>query len=253
MAAIAVTEMNSQLHAAGGIVDSIKKALLGTAYNFCEIGYWLWYIREYKLYQEDGFLNIYDFSRNVLNISRGNVSKLINICVRFSARTVNLTPGQTLKKEYSYYSVSQLAEMLYLSDKKLEQVTPDMTIKEIRDIKEQEEEPESEEEEYESEPEPEDDIEELHYYFKPEDDMIIKKLFDRTCKLVELAQKDTGSRAYKEESVKLRLYGRNLAKKVLVENSKYKCPTCCSNIFNGDKYCHECGQRIAAFTSQKTI
>ena len=50
-----------------------------------------------------------------------------------------------LKENYRKYGFAKLQEMLYLTDEELEEVTEDMTVREIKEIRLERDEPEKEE------------------------------------------------------------------------------------------------------------
>ena len=108
--------------------------------NFIAAGYYLKYIRDNELYLEDGYKTIWEFAEDNYGIKRTTASRWMLMNDRFSVD--GNTP--TLAEEYRAFGKSQLQEMLYLEDEQIEQVTPEMTVKEIREVREPELDPEEE-------------------------------------------------------------------------------------------------------------
>ncbi|MBE5846740.1 MAG: hypothetical protein E7300_03595 [Lachnospiraceae bacterium] len=112
-------------------IEIIKDELHHAQKSFVKIGWYLKHIDEQKMYEEDGYSDLYDFARDKFNITRTTASRFISICERFSVN--NNSPE--LDDKYSEYGVSQLFEMLPMNDKEIEKVTPDMPVGKIRELK----------------------------------------------------------------------------------------------------------------------
>lgn len=117
--------------------------------SFVKIGWYLKHIRDNELYLEDGYADINKCAAAQLGYSQSTVSRFINICEKFS-KDHN---SPELDEKYSGFDKSQMIEMLPLEPEQLKTVTPDMTVKQIRDIKKKDTKPKSakkaEEEEHE--------------------------------------------------------------------------------------------------------
>lgn len=99
---------------------------------FIGMGYFLKRIRDNKLYHELGYDNMATLAKTLFNMDESAVSRFVNLCERFSEN--NNSPVLDIK--YKNYSQSQLIEMLSIKDEKImDEVTPDMTVKEIREVK----------------------------------------------------------------------------------------------------------------------
>ncbi len=128
--------------------ESLKKYIQNNLRNmttsFISIGYYLKQVRDRELYQEDGLTDIWQFADTQYGISRSTASRWMAINDRFS-RAGN---SPVLADQYKDFGKSQLQEMLYLTEEQAEEVTPDMTVKEIREVRQPdvETEPESESE-----------------------------------------------------------------------------------------------------------
>lgn len=114
-----------------GYVTAIKSLLNDTKYNFVAIGYQLRKINEKKLYQETGHENIWEFARHQFGLSKSTTSRFMSINERFSAGG----NSEQLDEKYKDFNVSQMSEMLTLTDGQIEQVTVETTVKEIRAMK----------------------------------------------------------------------------------------------------------------------
>ena len=112
----------------------IATSIKDIARSFVKIGYYLKYIKEKELYKEDGYRDIWEFAFDTYGISRSTASRYIAINNRFSEHG----NSPVLAAAYQDYSKSKLQEMLYLTDEQIENVTPEMTVKEIREVRETE-------------------------------------------------------------------------------------------------------------------
>ena len=106
-----------------GMTDIAKKCVL--------IGFYLKAVRDRELYREAGYSSMWDYAADQFGLSMSSTSRYIAINDRFSVggNTPYLLP------KYSKFSKSQLQEMLNMSPEQIGQVTEDMTVKEIRKLK----------------------------------------------------------------------------------------------------------------------
>lgn len=112
-------------------IDIIYDELQKTRKSFIKIGWYLKHINETAMYEEDGYTNIYEFAQDKFNISQPTATRFINLCTEFSVGH----DSPELDERYLDFSVSQLFEMLPMKQEEKEQITSDMTVKEIREIK----------------------------------------------------------------------------------------------------------------------
>lgn len=109
----------------------IRRDLESMSRKFITIGYYLKLIRDNEMYRQDGFRDIWEFAQDTYGISKST-------CSRWMAMNDKFSQGGNspyLKEEYRDFGKSQLQEMLYLTDEQMEQARPDMTAKEIREIR----------------------------------------------------------------------------------------------------------------------
>lgn len=109
----------------------IKERLTSMSRDFISVGYYLKYIRDKKLYKEDGYASIWEFAEDNYGIKISTASRWMAMNDKFSQG------GNTplLDDRYRDFGKSQLQEMLYLTDDQMEQAKPDMPAKEIRAIR----------------------------------------------------------------------------------------------------------------------
>lgn len=112
-------------------VDIIFDELHKTRKSFIKIGWYLKHINEENMYEEEGYENIYQFAHDKFNISQPTATRFMNLCIEFSVNH----DSPELDEKYIDFSVSQLFEMLPMKQEEKEQITPDMTVKEIRTVK----------------------------------------------------------------------------------------------------------------------
>lgn len=111
--------------------SAIKQSCNDTTASFVKIGYFLKQVRDRELYIEDGYQDIWQFAEQEFGISKSTASRFMGINDRFSVdgNSPDLLP------EWTGFSSSKLSEMLTLSEKQLEEVKPETTIKQIREMK----------------------------------------------------------------------------------------------------------------------
>ena len=112
----------------------IKNDLASMSKKFITIGYYLKYIRDNEMYTQDGFTSIWEFAQETYGISKSTCSRWMAMNDKFSENG----NSPYLKEEFADFGKSQLQEMLYLDNTQIEKATPEMTAKEIRQLKEPE-------------------------------------------------------------------------------------------------------------------
>ena len=99
--------------------------------NFIAAGYYMKYIRDNELFREDGYESIWEFAEDNYGIQKSTASRWMAMNDKFSQGG----NSPNLADEFKGFEKSQLQEMLHLDDKQIETVTPDMTVKEIREVR----------------------------------------------------------------------------------------------------------------------
>lgn len=113
-------------------VEIIKDELFKTQRSFVKIGWYLKHIREEELYKEGGYQNIWECASDLFSLTQSTASRFMKICEKFSEN--NDSPE--LDRRYEGFDKSQMIEMLPLNQEQIKQISPDMTVKQIRQIKE---------------------------------------------------------------------------------------------------------------------
>lgn len=123
----------------------IKSDMTNMARTCVSIGFHLKAVRDKELFREDGYESLWEYAADQFGLSMSSASRYISINDQFSVG--GNTPQ--LQEEYRNFSKSQLQEMITMSGEQRQQVTEDMTVKEIRQMKNPEpvEQPAHEEEE----------------------------------------------------------------------------------------------------------
>lgn len=112
-------------------VEIIREELLKTKKSFIKIGWYLKHIQKCNLYSEDGYQNIYDFAFDKFNLTQPTATRFMQVCEEFSKDH----DSPELDDKYTDYSVSQLFEMLPMTEEQKEKVTPATTVRQMRQIK----------------------------------------------------------------------------------------------------------------------
>ena len=113
------------------IKASIKSNINDASRSFVAIGFYLKQVRDRELFHEDGCLDIWEFAEKEFGISKSAASRFMGINDRFSVDG----NSPILLDQYKDFTSSKLSELLTLSDKQIGNVTPETTVKEIRDLK----------------------------------------------------------------------------------------------------------------------
>mgnify|MGYP007110271600 CR=1 FL=1 len=117
-----------------GYLDSlgiIKDESYKIQKSFVKIGWYLKHIRDNELYKEGGYGNIWECAKDQLGYSQSTASRFINICEKFSKGH----DSPELDDKYAGFDKSQMIEMLPMEQEQLDRISPNMTVKQIRDMK----------------------------------------------------------------------------------------------------------------------
>lgn len=109
----------------------IRSNLQDAAKLVIAVGYGLKQIRDRELYREEGFESVFEYARAKYGFSNSNTTRYIQRNEKFSKGG----NSPEIDDRYAQYSKSQLQEMLSLDAEQLELVSPDMTAREIRDLR----------------------------------------------------------------------------------------------------------------------
>lgn len=109
----------------------IDENLKASVRNFVAVGFYLKSIRDQKLYQDDDCQNFEEFVRKHYDRDKGWASR----CIKVNDQLSKDGNSPVLADEYKDYKVSQLVELAYLTDEQRILAKPDMTVKEIKAIR----------------------------------------------------------------------------------------------------------------------
>lgn len=107
------------------------------------LGFHLEEFKRCEYYYDFGYPSMEEFCSANLGMDKSAVSRCINVYREFNASNITkyeagiklVGSKMDLDERYKDYSYSQLCEMVSMDDVQRKQVTPDMTIKQIREVK----------------------------------------------------------------------------------------------------------------------
>ncbi len=110
-------------------VELARENLTGMVETFIAAGYYLKVMQ--GEYEQHGYKTIWECAEAELGLKKSEASRAMSMNSKYSV------DGNTpyIQEKYKQYSKSQLQEMLKMADDQIEQVAPDMTVREIREIK----------------------------------------------------------------------------------------------------------------------
>lgn len=111
--------------------------------SYFKLGFHLNEFKNMKYYEDFGYLTFDEFCTANFDMDKSAVSRCINVFlmttsfneVKFQNGIKSVGCANVMSDKYKDYSYSQLCEMISLSDEQRKSITPEMTIKEIREIK----------------------------------------------------------------------------------------------------------------------
>ncbi len=113
------------------IKEAIKDNINKTTQSFIAIGYYLKYVRDNRLYLDDGYMSIWEFASEEFNFSQSWASRCMAVNDKFSING----NSPVLQEQFAGYKKGLLAEMLYLSDEQIAKTNPVTTRVQIRDMR----------------------------------------------------------------------------------------------------------------------
>lgn len=113
--------------AMGMIQGSMKSAVR----NYVAVGFYLKAIRDRKLFEEAGYRNFEEFVRDKYDKDKGWASK----CIKVNDRLSKDGNSPLLADEYKDYNVSQLVELAAMTEEQRAQVTPETSVREMKQIR----------------------------------------------------------------------------------------------------------------------
>lgn len=123
-------------------LEEIDQRIARTAVEAAiEIGYYLKQIRDRKLYEQAGCSDVYEYAQMHYGYDRSTTWRNMSRNDRFSVGG----NSPELAERYLGYGKSQLQEMISMTDEQLGQVKPEMTVREMKDLKKKPEKAEKQE------------------------------------------------------------------------------------------------------------
>lgn len=109
----------------------IRNGLKDAAQSVITVGYYLKAVRDNELFRSAGYETIWDYAWGEYGFSKGTASRYMKRNDRFSIGG----NSPIIADEFRAFNRSQLQEMLSLDDEQMSTVTPDMTVREIRELR----------------------------------------------------------------------------------------------------------------------
>lgn len=113
------------------VKELIKDNINKTTQAFIAIGYYLKYIRDNKLFLQDGYCSLEEFAYEEFNFSKSWAYRCIQVNDKFSIGG----NSPEIKEQFRDFKKTLLAEMVNMDAESIARVTPVMTRVEIKDIK----------------------------------------------------------------------------------------------------------------------
>ena len=108
----------------------IEKAYENAAQSYIVIGTAIMEIRDKELYKIDGYNNTYEYCKDKFDISTGTVHNYEKVVGRFCNKTES---GEyILDEKWSEYKKSQLTVMAGMTDEQMKKVEPNMSVRQIK-------------------------------------------------------------------------------------------------------------------------
>lgn len=115
-------------------LERILKDIRSAKQNYISLGFHLNELKESRYYEDFGYMTFDAFCAQNVPLDAGTISRCMAVWREFCDRQDG-TPKMWLSKQYEQYSYSQLSEMLPLEPGQREKIKPEMTIRQIREYK----------------------------------------------------------------------------------------------------------------------
>lgn len=109
----------------------IRNDLNNLATHFLKLGFHLREVQNMKYYEAGGYSSVSEFAEAEFGIKKSNCYNYIKLCELYSQNHNSMF----LDDKYKDYNYSQLVEMMSLPIDKVGLARPDMTVRQIRDLK----------------------------------------------------------------------------------------------------------------------
>lgn len=120
-------------------VKYVHSDLNDLQHSYIRLGFHLRELCSCNYHWQFGYWDFYNFCAANFGLDRSTVSRLMEVSKEFSKKNDNMqrSPTMFIDDNYKDYSYSQLCEMLPLSFDQRRQIKPNMTVKQIRELKKQ--------------------------------------------------------------------------------------------------------------------
>lgn len=109
----------------------LKNELENIAEGFIAVGYYLKKVRDDGLYNQQGYLNVFEYAKENFGISRFTASRFMEINDTYSVGGYS----PQIEERFKGYGSSKLTEMLQLPEQIREEVPKEATVRDIREVK----------------------------------------------------------------------------------------------------------------------
>lgn len=117
---------------ASPLAESVMSYLVADVSNikehYLKLGRHLYEFQNNEYYRDFGFDNFEECIARNLGLDKGTASRCMNVWLRFCNKNVVI-------EEYEEFNYSQLVEMLPMSDEQIAEISPGMSVREIREFK----------------------------------------------------------------------------------------------------------------------
>lgn len=103
--------------------------------NYIRLGFHLNECLTMKYFEDFGFDNFYNYCEVNFKLDKSSVSRIINVWKEFCLYDDPFCPKMFIDPKWADFSFSQLVEMLPMKDDMRLKCKPDMTVKQLRDLK----------------------------------------------------------------------------------------------------------------------
>lgn len=119
----------------------IKEQMRDIQNAFLTIGFQLHWIRENNMFRVLDYKNVYDYAEKEYGIKKTTCCNLISIIENYAERNEKGEVIENIADCYRNYSASQLVAMLGMPEEMKQQVTPDMSVRAIKRLRQGEPDP----------------------------------------------------------------------------------------------------------------
>lgn len=121
----------------------IKKQIGNIENSFLTIAFQLHWIKRNNMYKANGSKNIYEFAENEYGLGKTTCCNLICIVDNFAERKDNGEIMEEIKPCYKNFKASQLVAMIGMSQDGIKQITENMSVRKINELRKAEQQKEA--------------------------------------------------------------------------------------------------------------